>query len=511
MTVVLSVLAMLQPSVGYIIRRVRARNDLSVNPLKASWLSSTVSKTTKTDSLLQRRHLASTTLSTRADSQAPPSSLQFSKEATTYPTPEVSAGDELEAARLLESWREHPNLNPTVSFPCLLVKDPSQINAIINSPDMQDHLATRFELLNHLQTRFKVVRDHEEEEGKVILLHPDTTFHGLPEFVQSVCSFGSPQHIRFTHQQFTASYSLLQLLPSHLHPPPTAFETIGHVIHMNLRPFHYAYRHVIGQVLLESLPHIETVLIKVGEVTGPFRTYDFEIVAGANKTQIDWAEAGLRLQFDMASVYWCSRLSEERQRMLKLFETGSLVADPFCGVGALCLLAARDKNCTILANDWNPDAIEWLHKNIKTNGINSEQIKAKCGDAYDFLMDLGLTERHPLPDHVVMNYPLEAPRFLGALRWWPKDSHVSPRVHVYTFARATDDATAEDGAVDMIASNLIAGLPTGVASQRRGELNECYDCNVQVHAVRDVAPGKTVFCVSFSATPSLIKAMQGYF
>ena len=502
---------MLQPCVGYIIRRVQARHGLFVNPSKVSWLSGTVTKKTKSNRLpRQRRHLASTTFSTRADSQAPPSSLCFSKEATTSPTPEVSAGDELEAARLFETWREHPNLNPTVAFPCLLVQDPSQINAIINSPDMQDHLATRFELLNHLQTRFKVVRDHEDQ-GKVILLHPDTTFHDLPEYVQNACTLGSPQCIQFTHQQFTASYSLLQLLPSHLHPPPTAFETIGHVIHMNLRPLHYAYRHVIGQVLLESLPHIETVLIKVGEVTGPFRTYDFEIVAGQDKTQVDLAEAGLRLQFDMASVYWCSRLSEERQRMLKIFETGSLVADPFCGVGALCLLAARDKNCTILANDWNPDAIEWLHKNIKANDIDNEQIQAKCGDAYDFLMDLGLTERLALPDHVVMNYPLEAPRFLGALRWWPKDSHVSPRVHVYTFARATDEASAEDVAVDMIASNLIAGLHTGVASERRGELNECYDCNVQVHAVRDVAPGKTVFCVSFSATPLLIKAMQGYY
>jgi hypothetical protein len=63
----------------------------------------------------------------------------------------------------------------------------------------------------------------------------------------------------------------------------------------------------------------------------------------------------------------------------------------------------------------------------------------------------------------------------------------------------------------LIASNLIAGSHSGMASERRGELDEFYDCNVQVHAVRDVAPGKTVFCVSFSATPSLIKAMQGDF
>ena len=49
-------------------------------------------------------------------------------------------------------------------------------------------------------------------------------------------------------------------------------------------------------------------------------------------------------------------------------------------------------------------------------------------------MDIGLNEHHPLPDHVVMNYLLEAPRFLGALRWWPKDSKV---------AIASADQTAE--------------------------------------------------------------------
>jgi hypothetical protein len=122
-----------------------------------------------------------------------------------------------------------------------------------------------------------------------------------------------------------------------------------------------------------------------------------------------------------------------------------------------------------------------------------------------------------------MNFPLEAPTFLGALRWWPADTGLEPRVHVYTFARADDDngndegttkgaRTAEEVAVDLIADNLLPQSSTSMVSHRRmSELNEEYNCKIKVHAVRDVAPGKRVFCVSFSATSKLLRHMRGDF
>src|SRR3569623_2641239 len=119
---------------------------------------------------------------------------------------------------------------------------------------------------------------------------------------------------------------------------------------------------------------------------------------------------------------------------------------------------------------------------------NHVKIQAQCGDAYEFLMDVGLGNGE-LPDHVVMNFPLDAPRFLGALRWWPstnKHGSGSPRVHVYTFARAEGDVTAEEAAVEAIASNLVVRTTEtnpGAAKSRATELDE-YGCQVQVHNVR---------------------------
>lgn len=439
-----------------------------------------------------------------------------------------------------QDWRNHPDLNLTVSFPtCIIPVSGKGIQKILNEPSIQPYLATRLDLLEHVSQRLKVVQEYDidgerRNTHKVILLHPDTpSFEQLPLDVQQLMrdfeiEYPGPEvPVSFNYKQFTASYILSKVLPVEVHPPPTSFESIGHVAHLNLRENHLPYRYLIGEVLLETLPTIETVIHKVGEVTGPFRTYDFSVLAGRPDTAVKVTESGIQMQFDMAEVYWSARLSEERQRILKNeIKPGDVVADAFCGVGAICLMAAAQLNCTILANDWNPKAVEYLEKNTVLNGVEHRFEKLSCSDAYDFLMDLGLgneKEESRLPHHVLLNFPLEAPRFLGALRWWPvkatskrsnknEDEHSfhSPRVHVYTFARADPDTnrSAEDVAVDLIASNL---LPMGDSTHRADELNNDYGCEVNVHHVRDVAPGKVVMCVSFNATPRLLRCMQGDF
>ncbi len=88
---------------------------------------------------------------------------------------------------------------------------------------------------------------------------------------------------------------------------------------------------------------------------------------------------------------------------------------------------------------------------------------------------------------------------------------IVPRVHVYTFARADPETnrSAEEVAIDLVASNLLPVADGAV--KRMDELNDEHDCCVTTHPVRDVAPGKLVVCVSFSATPKLLRYMQGDF
>jgi tRNA G37 N-methylase Trm5 len=468
-------------------------------------------------------------------------------------THQVSNVDVRESSQGDEDWRHFPSLNPTLVFPTVAVP-PHLIHLLVRDPSLQPFLASAlWSEMDHVQRRLRVVRDVDslqpsssfadktDEEAivpsfdKLLLLHPnvatDPTLRGEWEIAleavaakhsasTSAIVAGPAVPIKLRPRDFTVGYVLSQVLPSHVTAPPTSFETVGHVAHLNLPDPIMPHRHLIGQVLLECLSssNIGTVICKTQSVAGPYRTYEFEVVAGNPSTVVQHAEHGVHLQFDVQKVYWSSRLSQERKRLVSTFQPGQVVADAFCGVGALCLQASK-RGCVVLANDWNPDAIDALKENARRNRV--KLASAHCGDSYEFLMDLGLNGAAMLPDHVVMNYPLEAPRFLGALRWWPtgrrKDDSQEkiggPRLHVYTFARAEGNRCAEDVAVDAIASHLVVStVPNsdGDDSRRGSELEE-YGCGAHVHFVRDVAPGKKVFCVSFTATPKLLRYMQGDF
>jgi len=507
-----------------------------------------------------------------------------------------------------DDWRNFPSLRYDGTFPTWKVPT-SSVHELMQSKSAQPYLASRYPLLRNLQLRFSIVRndiddqdaqendqDDDDQDGddktnskdgvstkkgyKLLLLHPEYDHDAmslrtgdededgagksstssdfsdkgedklvsLKDLLERTGAVPGPTvPVRFGYGDWTPSYALSRVLPPEVHPPPTSFETVGHVAHLNLKSHHEPYRAVIGQVLLECLPNIETVIAKKGDVAGPYRTYEFDVVAGRNDTDVDLVENGIRLRFDLARVYWCSRLGQERKRLLALFRDGDWIADAFCGVGSLPIQAAVARNCRVWANDWNPSAVEAFKANAKRNHAVIERIE--CGDAYDFLMDLGLQPQEeggggghdngrcgPLPDHVVLNYPLEAPRFLGALRWWPTPNDKkkkkggsdgsptsSPRVHVYTFARSPEEddgessaaLSADDVAVDLIASELLAGPgavgegDSATKTSSKEYLNRNFGCDVQVHFVRDVAPGKVVFCVSFSATPKLLRYMQG--
>lgn len=448
-----------------------------------------------------------------------------------------------------QHWKEHSELNPTLTFPTWAVplKHASIIQTLLSSELTQPFLATREEVIQQCHPRPKIVQDgdgnnEEPRTHKYILLYRSSAVDQklpseLDELLQqhNVDRNGPEISISIQYHQLPVSYILEKLLPPAVHPPPNAFETVGHVAHMNLREQHLPYAKLIGQVLLECVPAIATVIQKVGQVTGPFRTYEYELLAGRNDTTVKLQEHGIKIQFDLAKVYWCSRLAQERQVLIdEEIKAGQVVADAFCGVGAICLRAAQTKNCTILANDWNPNAVKYLKKNFESNRLRPNLAAVTNQDAYDFLMDLGfqqeplndeeeeeepVVEVNPLAahvaDHVLLNFPLKASSFLGALRWWsPPLSENSPRLHVYIFARADPESgrTVDQVAVDLIASELLPAFPSSSPETCRiRELNEDFDCQVVAREVRDVAPGKLVFCVSFTATPKLLQHMQGNF
>lgn len=471
-----------------------------------------------------------------------------------------------------DNWKSFVDeLSETLELPSINV--PAQhVHWLLSNKDspIKPYLATQMIELEGVHPKIKVVRDCAYEKGcdndqqpqrlKRILLgshlalggidiDDDTTtlirngsvgalfeltqqLPGLPEQIleRLVNDFeatpGKPECIHISYQNQPITRILSKMLPPEAQPPPSSYEQIGHVAHVNLRQPHLSHKRLIGRVMLDRLqPSIRTVVNKLGEVGGPYRTYQIDLIAGDDDYFVHVIEHGVSLFFDLRKVYWCTRLEGERTYMIQNeFQPNQLIADAFCGVGALCIRAATGKGCRVLANDLNPDAVESCKGSAGRNGIDicqNGKFQVQCGDASQFIMNLGMgvsesstTKKSgvsSLPDHLLLNFPSDSPSFLNALRWWPSGGQIesSPRVHVYTFARADAERTAAEVAIDMVADGL---LPEGgyvEPSMFRGEYLNELGCNIQAREIRDAAPGKLVICVSFNVTRLLLRRMQG--
>jgi tRNA (guanine37-N1)-methyltransferase len=529
----------------------------------------------------------------------------------SHPSLEKHESRDMNPKILLKQWRDLPEVNPTVTFPTLVIPS-SSVQHFIQHPDLQPFLAKprSWDFLQNVHPRIKLIQKYNQTHKQLLLL-PEYG-HGSDEVLQSIVDNhesvrrGPPFDIQLSYKQLSFAYILQQLLPTHLLPPPSAYEQVGHVAHFNLKPGYAEYQHLIGEVLVETASSIQTVVQKVGQVSGKYRTYELEILADVfgkdnghlsqNSLETTVVEDGVSIQLNVAECYWCTRLSGERQEVIQeILQGGQLsneyplvVADVFCGVGAICLLLAKKRqgfeegneeeeekkpnkgdkalksmpissaetsSIRIVANDWNPKAIDYFQQSIDGNNLDASQFELCCLDAYDFLIALGtskdsaarmdnenhaVTIQNRLPDHVLMNFPLDAPKFLGALRWWSWEEleqrrHETfgkdrkrlaqfPRFHVYTFARATRIGAndEEEVAVDIVANELLPqiapdnddddkmqGVEITKITHRRQEFNNEFGTDINTRLVRDVAPGKVVVCVSFSLTPILVRYMQG--
>jgi tRNA (guanine37-N1)-methyltransferase len=157
--------------------------------------------------------------------------------------------------------------------------------------------------------------------------------------------------------------------------------------------------------ILASRPSLHTVLCAASEVSGQYRTREFEVLAGIPTSRTDVIEYGHRFTVDLSTAYFSARLSSERQRILERMGDNETVLDMFAGVGPFAItLAARA--ALVVASDINPQAISLMLANLTQNRTNN--VLPVLADA------------HHLPaiipwkfDRIVMNLPLSGSAFLS--------------------------------------------------------------------------------------------------
>jgi len=156
--------------------------------------------------------------------------------------------------------------------------------------------------------------------------------------------------------------------------------------------------------ILAARPSLHSVLCAASEVSGKYRTREFEVLAGIPTTRTEVVEYGHRYTVDLSTAYFSARLSSERQRILERMGDHEIVLDMFAGVGPFAITLAK-RAALVVASDLNPQAISLMLANLTQNRT------------YNVLPMLA--DAHHLPaiipwqfDRIVMNLPLSGSRFL---------------------------------------------------------------------------------------------------
>jgi tRNA (guanine37-N1)-methyltransferase len=148
------------------------------------------------------------------------------------------------------------------------------------------------------------------------------------------------------------------------------------------------------------------------------------MMAGVQNYMVKLKEVGTAFELDFEKVYWCSRLQQERDRLLAKMKPGQLLADIFCGCGPLAVRAAR-KGLFVIANDLNPYGYEYLVHNAKLNKVENKMIclnmcaREVMRKLYREKETLALSFQNP--DHIYMNLPVDAIEFLDVFTNYGKE------------------------------------------------------------------------------------------
>ncbi len=155
---------------------------------------------------------------------------------------------------------------------------------------------------------------------------------------------------------------------------------------------------------LKTRKNIKTVYLDSG-ISGEFRTRQLTLIYGDPVYGTIYRENGIRLMVDVSKAYFSPRLASERLRIAKEVLNGENIVDMFAGIGPFSILIAKNKECSIVAMDKNPDAITLLIENLKLNRLKGE-IKPVTGDSGELL------HSYKNIDRIIMNLPHDAMKFI---------------------------------------------------------------------------------------------------
>lgn len=150
---------------------------------------------------------------------------------------------------------------------------------------------------------------------------------------------------------------------------PDGYEIIGTIAIISIPSVLLQYQNLIGKAILSRRPKIITILNKIGDVNGLYRTSGYVPIYGGTLIT-EHKEYGFRYRLDISQVYFSSKMASERKRIADLIFPGENVFVPFAGVGPYAIPAAA-RGARVIAMEINKNACYWMAVNRTMNRVFS--------------------------------------------------------------------------------------------------------------------------------------------
>ena len=288
-------------------------------------------------------------------------------------------------------------------------------------------------LANKLQIVDRELEIQRDEDSIYVPLNRQPSEDERKAFKKQVRNCEISTYLFTERKKLEASFVDLfedKLPPYLLASLPHSADIVGDIAIIEISSELEAYGGVIGEAFLEANKNVKTVLAKAGAVSGAYRLRRFKVIAGENKTETIHKEHGCKYDVDVSKVYFSPRLSYEHNRVASLVQENETVADLFAGVGPFAvLIAKKHENVKVYAVDVNPDAIEFLKRNIRLNRVEN-RVYSILGDARQVVGE----RLSGVADRVIMNLPEKAIEFVDTACDALKP--VGGIVHFYGFINA---------------------------------------------------------------------------
>jgi len=227
-----------------------------------------------------------------------------------------------------------------------------------------------------------------------------------------------------------------------------SYDLVGDIaiIHLNER----SERHgkIIAEAIMKVHKNIKTVLGQIGGVQGDFRLRRLKHLAGENRTVTVHKESGCLFAVDLNTCYFSPRLFYERLRIARLVRDGELVLNMFAGVGCFSIVVAKHSRAAkVYSVDINPDAVKFMCKNIRLNGVYGRVIPI-MGDAKE-VIEQSFRQKvdrvlMPLPEKALQYLPYAVSALKNNCGW----------IHYYDFEHAYRNEDVIDKVKEKVSHRL---------------------------------------------------------